>query len=270
MRGNTLNKIYTAAAAILLLASCKAHKQLIANRPADSGRQPVVAPAKPRANTVNAKLTAIRAKQLTFNTFSGKAKTKLNINGSTNDVTLNVRIQRDQKIWVSVTAILGVEVARALITPDSIVVINRLQGVYMEKPFSFVYQYASRQVNFKTLQALLVGNAVPGTLADDAQIGSDNANTLLTGRIQDLVYKLTLGPDYKVSQTNLSNPQGQALQVNNSAFIQAGGHELPSQIDIASAAGSKKVNISLHYNNAEFDKVLEYPFSIPDRFTPAN
>jgi hypothetical protein len=45
---------------------------------------------------------------------------------------------------------------------------------------------------------------------------------------------------------------------------------MPSQIDIVSSAGNKKANINLHYNSAEYDKVLEYPFSIPDRFTPVD
>lgn len=265
MSGNILNKIIVICS-VLALVSCKAHKQLIVNRaPA------VVAPAPAKASPVNAKLVAIRAKQLNFNTFSGKAKAKLDIDGSNNDVTLNVRIQHDQKIWVSITAILGVEVARALITPDSILVINRLQGVYLKKPFGYIHQYAGRQVNYSTVESLLVGNAMPELLNNSADINAVNANTVITGNLQDLMYKLIIGPDYKVSQTSLANQQaGQSLQVTNSAFIQADTRVMPSQIDIASAVANKKINISLHYNDAGFDKVLEYPFSIPGRFTSAD
>jgi hypothetical protein len=86
-----------------------------------------------------------------------------------------------------------------------------------------------------------------------------------------MLYKLTLGPDFKVSQTSLTNQQaGQNLQVTNSNFIQAGTRIIPSQIDIASAAANKKIQISLHYNSVDFDKALEYPFSIPNRFTPVD
>ena len=92
-------------------------------------------------------MDAIKAGQLNFNTFSGKAKTKLDINGSSNDVTLNIRIQKGQKIWVSVTAIAGIEVARALITPDSILVINKLQGLYLRKPLAiFIRMQADRSI----------------------------------------------------------------------------------------------------------------------------
>jgi hypothetical protein len=254
---------------MIALAGCKARKPLAVTRTPE--KQPVVSPVKTASPAVNDKLMAIRAKQFTFNTFSGKAKAKLDIDGDKNDATLNIRIQHDQKIWVSVTALLGIEVARAVITPDSIWVVNRLQGVYIKKPFSYLYQYGGNQVNFKTLQALLVGNAIPETLADNANVGTDNGNTLVSGRLQDLMYSLTIGPDFKVSQTNLNNQLAAlTLQVSNSAFIQADNRIMPSQIDIVSSAGNKRANINLHYNSAEYDKVLEYPFSIPDRFTPAN
>jgi hypothetical protein len=264
------SRIIILIAAIATLASCKAHKQVLVTRPTEA-TPTVIGPAKTVAPSVNAKLVAIRAKQLNFSTFNGKAKTRLDIDGSSNDVTLNIRIQRDKKIWVSVTAILGLEVARALITPDSIIVINKLQGVYMKKPFSYIYQYGGRQLSFKSVQALLVGNAMPELLADNADIGTDNANTILAGRLQDLMYKLTIGPDLKLSQTNITNQLAAlTLQVNNSAFIQVGTRIMPSQIDIVSSAGNKKINASLHYNSAEFDKELEYTFSIPERYTPAN
>jgi hypothetical protein len=264
-----LNRIIIVLCSVVLLAGCKAHKQVLVDRkPVEQQPdQPTVGAAKTPAAKVNTKLVAIRAKQVNFNTFSGKAKAKLDINGDGNDVTLNIHIQRDKKIWVSVTAILGVEVARALITPDSMILINRLQGVYMKKPISYIYQYGGRQINYKTLESLLVGNAIPELLNDKGTVTDDNANTVISGNLQEMIYKLIIGPDFKASQTSLSNNQSQSLQVTNGTFIQADGRIIPSQVDITSALGNKKITANLHYVNAEFDKVLEYPFSIPDRYT---
>jgi len=221
-------------------------------------------------NKIHTKLAAIKAQQVNFNTFSGKAKTNLDINGNSNDVTLNIRINKGKKIWVSITAILGVEVARAVITPDSILLINRLEGVYMKKPFSYVYAYASKQVNYKTLESLLIGNAIPELLTEKSELVTTSNNTTLSGSLGDLLYKLIVGADNKVTQTNLNNQnEGQSLQVANNAFIQASNRILPSQIDIASVVKDKKVHINLHYTKVDFDQQLEYPFSIPDRYEPA-
>ena len=248
---------------LLVMVSCKARKQVLVARNADSS-------AKPVDNKLSSKLNAIREKQVNFNTFSGKAKTKLNINGNSNDVTLNIRIERDKRIWVSITAILGVEAARALITPDSILLINRLQGVYLRKPFSYVYKYASSQVNYKTLESLLIGNAVPELLNEKAELTNADGNTTLSGSLQDLLYKLVLGADLKVTQTNLSNESaGQSLQVVNNSFIQATNRVMPSQIDIASVVKDKKIQVNLHYTKADFDVSQEYPFNIPANYEPA-
>jgi hypothetical protein len=244
------------------MISCKARKHVIVSRKADSTAKPL--------DNVSSKLDAIKAKQVNFNTFAGRAKTKLDINGNSNDVTLNIRIQRDKKIWVSITAILGVEAARALITPDSILLINRLQGVYLRKPFSYVYKYASNQVNYKTLESLLIGNAIPELLNEKADVVNADGNTTLSGSLQDLLYKLIVGADLKVTQTNLSNQnEGQSLQVVNNTFIQATNRIMPSEIDIASVVKDKKIQVNLHYTKADYDVQQEYPFSIPASYEAA-
>jgi hypothetical protein len=262
MKRNIFNSLL-AVCCLLAIAGCKARKQVLVTRKPDTV-------AKAVDNKLSSKLAAIRAQQVSFNTFSAKAKTNLDINGNSNDVTLNIRINRDKKIWVSITAILGVEVARAIITPDSILMINRLDGVYLKKPFSYVYGYASKQVNYKTLESLLVGNAIPELLNENGDLVVANGNTTLSGSLDDLVYKLVVGADNRVTQTNLNNQsQGQSLQVANSTFIQATNRILPSLIDIASIVKDKKIHINLHYTKVDFNQQLEYPFSIPDRYEPA-
>src|ERR1700733_13893866 len=172
MKENTLNRPLTvsyhrkafrtyilAVCCLLFLFSCKAKKPLAVRKPV-ADTTAVVKAVDPKL----LKLNAIKLAQTVFNTFSGKARTKLTINGETNDVTLNIRIQRDKKIWVSITAIAGIEAARAIITPDSIMLINRLQDLYVRQPFSYVNKYAGSQVNYKMIESVLVGNAIPETL----------------------------------------------------------------------------------------------------------
>jgi hypothetical protein len=262
MRRNTLNKLLIICCA-LAIVSCKAKKKIVA---ANGGTGPNS--IAPRAATN--KLDSIRSSQVNFNTFSGKARTKLDINGSSNDVTLNIRIQKGQKIWVSVTAIAGIEVARTLITPDSLLVINKLQGLYLRKPFGYIYSFTSRQINYGSLEALLVGNAIPELINNKAKMQADSGRTVLSGSLQELVYKLILGTDMKANHTELADQHaGQSLTVDNSAFMPATNRVLPWQINMASTTVSKKVKLNLHYIKVDFDQPLEYPFSIPSSYSPA-
>ncbi len=261
----TCLKVFIIAA--LFFAGCKARKQLVVIK------KPVKDSVVVKAISVKElKLTAIRQRQTSFNTFSARAKANLDIGGDDHDVTLNIRIKKGEKIWVSVTAIIGIEVARALITPDSILVINRLQGVYLKKPFSYVRSYAGNKVSYKTLESLLVGNIVPDLINDDTNIAAAAANnTVLSGTANGLLYKLFLSANNKAIQTHLDDQvAGQSLQVNNSAFMQAGANIVPSQIDMASTVKDKKIQVNLHYTRMDFDKVLDYPFTIPQSYEAGN
>ncbi len=246
---------------MIAAAGCKSKKQVVVNRNGNATKT---------SSDAEARLASIRSRQLSFNTFSAKAKTNLDINGKANDVTLNIRINRDKKIWVSVTAILGVEVARALITPDSLLIVNKFDGVYLRKPFNYIHKFASRQVDYNTLQALLVGNAIPKLLNDSTKFVVTTPNMNASGVLDDLIYKLILGPDLRVTQTSLSNQQAQqSLQVTNNEFIKADERVVPSQIDIASVVKKQKIQVNLRYNKVEFDKQIDFPFSIPERYKPA-
>jgi hypothetical protein len=264
MKRNILNKLFIAGC-LLAIVSCKAKKALVATPQAAAP----VATVKP----VN-QMEAVKAAQLTFNTFSAKADARLNVDGDSNDVDLNIRINHDKEIWVSVskTVLVSFELARVVITPDSILLINKLQGVYLKKPFSYIYQYASKKVSYQMLEALLTGNAAPEILRDNnASFQKDNVNTTISGSLEDLVYNLMLGADMKVGQFNLSNQNaGQSLQANNSVFIPAGSKTAPSQIDIQSTSQNKKIQVNLHYTKIDLDQPLQYPFSIPERYTPAD
>jgi Domain of unknown function (DUF4292) len=257
MRGNILNKLLIVFA-LLSIVACKPKKQLVIDKKADV---PAVNPA------VENKLNSIKAAQLNFNTFSGRAKTQLTINKSSNSVTMNIRIAKGQKIWISITAIAGIEVARALITPDSILVINKLQGLYLKKPFSYIYTYVGDQLDYNSVEALFVGNAIPQLLSENAHMEADSGNVALTGSLGDVIYKMVVGPDRKVKASTLTNQAaGQSAQVNNGVFIASGNRVMPSQIDISSAVNAKKVKMSMHYIKVDFDLPLEYPFSIPESY----
>ncbi|MGI4749173.1 MAG: DUF4292 domain-containing protein [Janthinobacterium lividum] len=268
MKRSIQNKLLVVGV-LLLLFSCKAKKQLV------SINQPVAvvidsALAKTDNGKIN-KLKLIQSQQINFNTFSGKARTHLEIDGKGYDVTLNIRIQKNKQIWVSITAIAGIEVARAVITPDSIKIINKLQSVYLKKPFSYVYQYTGRQVNYKTVESIVIGNAVPEFISSEANLAASGTSVIFSGILNQLSYQTTFSPSLKVVNLKLSNQKAaQKLDVNNSSFIQADDRILPSVIGINSVSGQNSIKADLHYIKTEFDQALDTPFNEPKGYTLMN
>lgn len=207
-------------------------------------------------------------KQASFNTIHLKAKADLNINKNSNTVTMNIRMQKEKLIWISVSAPIIGEVARALITPDSIKIINKFESSYTRKPFSYIYQFTSKQVDFKTLQDIFVGNAMMGALSLSSQIDVNGEQTHIKGLLSDLAYLLIFNSNYNLIQSNLSDEKAsQSLTVNYGDYKNIGEQEIPSAISIKSAAANKNIGMDLQYTYVGLNESLDFPFSVPKRYT---
>lgn len=92
-----------------------------------------------------------------FNTFSARAKLTIVEGTDTRSADARIRMTRDTAIWFSIS-LFGIEGARALLTPDSIKVLNRLDGTYISEGYNYFQQKYNIPLTFYSLQDMLVGN----------------------------------------------------------------------------------------------------------------
>ncbi|PST84675.1 DUF4292 domain-containing protein [Pedobacter yulinensis] len=230
--------------------------------------------AAPAAKTVPAAAGAIariRGTQVQFTTLSLRGKALLDMGGNTNNVGIQIRMENGKRIWASITALAGIEVARALITPDSVRVVNRLQSTYLGKPFSFVQGFATRQIDFQMLQSVLSGNVPELLLAGQPGVEKKGVNTVLTGKRESLDYNMFFNELMKLTATNLNDAAaGRALKVEYSAHQEINGGLFPGQVNINSMAGPKRVTMALTFTKIEGNIPLEFPFTVPKRYEVIN
>jgi hypothetical protein len=263
MNKNILNS-FLMVTVIALVMGCKTKKAIVA-LPKQTDSAPVAGTKK----SENIKM--LRANDLPFNTLSLKAKANLNFNGNSNNVSMNIRMQKNEKIWVSITAIAGIEVARALITPDSIKVRNNFQSVYLKKPFSYVYRYTNNQVDFQLLQAIFSGNTIAAFMKDDTTLEQKDGVWVLNGQQQDLAYRVLFNTLLKVGEDNLNDVKtGRALKVEYGEYQKVNEALFPSGMKINSIAGKQKISIDLDFSKIESNVPLEFPFSVPAKYEVIN
>ncbi|MCX2481214.1 DUF4292 domain-containing protein [Pedobacter sp. MC2016-15] len=264
MRKNTLNSLLLLSL-IFIAAGCKSKKAVV--------KAPSVAetPA-PVLNTKKLEnLKTLKSKDLPFNTLSLKGKVSMEIEGKENGVSVNVRVKKDEKIWISLTAIAGIEVARALITPDSLIVRNNLQSVALKKPFSYIYRFAGKQVTFKMLQSVLTGNTIDELMTEQSVVELNGGIFTLTGDKSGLGYRVLFNTLLKTAELNLNDARaGQALKVNYGEYQDVTGALFPSVTRINSVSGTKKTSIAFDFNKIERNVPLDFPFSVPKRFELIN
>ena len=97
---------------------------------------------------------AMTAKMALAIDWEGKGTTK--VNGT-------LRIKKGEVIQLSIAPLLGIEVARAEISPDGVLVIDRMNKRYVEVSFAEVKALANADLDFHTLQALFLNELfLPG------------------------------------------------------------------------------------------------------------
>ncbi|TAF44374.1 MAG: DUF4292 domain-containing protein [Sphingobacteriales bacterium] len=204
---------------------------------------------------------------ITFNTFSTKAKTEIKIDSSTYNINVNIRIKKNDTIWIS-ASYFGIEAGRVLITPDSIKFLNRLQAQYFIKPFSYLHKFTNPKIDFLALEAMLTGNTLPFYYNKENVITADSTGYTIKGLISGLGYLAYVNSVFKTVKSVLnSNTTGQQLQINYANFIPSNNQNIPTQLIFNSKVNKKNIGIDMLYSTPQIDKLLEYPFVIPKRFT---
>jgi len=98
------------------------------------------------------------ANQIDFDWFYTRANIRYKDDKMNQSFTSTIKIRKDSLIWLNVKKF-GLEGGRALITPDSVFVINRIEKAIYKRDFSYLEQF-NLEADFQTLQQLLIGNAV--------------------------------------------------------------------------------------------------------------
>lgn len=262
------NRLGILVIGLLVLGACRS-KKVISHDPADI---PTKTPTEsPNTGTAAA---AFELSNLDFRTFSGKAKASLGVNEDSKDVNLNIRIAKDHKIWISVTAILGVEVARILITPDSVQIMNKLYGEYINKPFSYIHRYTNNNLTFGNIQDILMGNVSANLLhTPQLQIASsaDQSQTQLIGKKSGLTYIYSINNDNKPVQLRMTEAErNQTMEVGYGQHVKTAGSLFPQLVKLRILGDQVKINAHIDYTRVAFDEVIETPFSVPAKYKVIN
>ncbi len=208
---------------------------------------------------------------IAFNTFAGKIKVDYKDSRQRKyDFNAFVRIQKDSAIWVSISAMLGLEAFRVLITPDSVKIINRLDNYYQVHTTDYIREITQLPADFYVLQDILVGNP----------LFIDTTNVLFYKETAQHVAVSTLGAyfkhlltlrkeDFAITHSKLDDTDVIRNRTADFSFesIATVQDRLFSHNRKIVITEKNRIDIVLDYKQAEFDKSLNFPFNIPRHYT---
>lgn len=211
----------------------------------------------------------IRSNLIDCNTFS--AKIKVHYEGSDGkDYEFNafLRLQKDKMIWVSINALLGIEAFRAVITPDSVKVLSKLDKVYQLRSVSYLQEITHLPFDFQTLQSLLLGNPI----YLDSNIvfyRKDDQGISLLDEGQIFRNYITLNrEDYSIKHSKLDDVdrlRARSCDLTYGDYEKKAGVLFSTYRKIA-VAEKARLDIELTFKQYSFNEPLNFPFSIPKNY----
>lgn len=213
--------------------------------------------------------TKVKESDPDFETFNAKAKVSFtDKDDKTTDVNVIIRIQKDKVIWVSVNALLGIEAARVLITPDSVKLINKIDKKIVEHSVSYLQELVNLPLDFYALQDLLLGN--PLYLKEG--VAYQNGNDLLTVLSVNDKIKSTLQFEAKkyiflnAVLSELDPTSNRVSTIVNSEHERKNKRWFPLLRNIR-VEGNPKASIVIQFRQYEFNETVNFPFNYPKDYS---
>jgi hypothetical protein len=203
-----------------------------------------------------------------FSTLYIKASARYVDDKQSQNVTAEIRIEKDKQILVSVR-FLGITMAKAWITPTAVSYYEKIKGTYYEGDFTSLSKWLGTELDYSKVQNLLIGEAlddlrkgkytqsiVENLLRLDDQDETNLKKSFFFDAEQSLLQK------EQISQT-AENKMLQILYADRKTFAQG---ILPTTIEINAIQPKGKTDISLNYNTISFNEELSFPYSVPSGY----
>jgi len=211
----------------------------------------------------------VQSKMIDYRTFNAK----VNIDyrggdGKNHDVNANVRMYKDSAIWISINALLGIEAMRAIITKDSVKLLDKLNKTYTARSIDYLQEVTELPLDLKTLQDLIIGNVV-----------YLDSNLVSYSRDAGSVSILSVGPWFKnlitlaepnrnISRIKLDDSdisRNRTADLSYSDYENKKGPSFSTKRRITVAEKSK-LDIRLDFKNYDFNADVSFPFSVPKNY----
>ena len=221
-------------------------------------------------------LSDVQERELDFKNASGKISLHLVLPGgpkNTKKVGGVVKIVKDEVMQISLRPMLGIEVFRMTITPDSIYFIDR----YNKKTAVEGIAALQKSVNFNyyNLQALLTNAIfVPGkkemTKSDYSKFKVDMTPDAYLASLKgkELQYSFAIDANDRIISTLIyRQEENQAVQWSYDKFIIDKEYIYPTSMQAQIEFDNKRFNLEMGYDKLDFNKKdLEIDYSLPQKY----
>ena len=271
-------KILTVIIIAVLLSSCNLIKKVLdVDNGSDTGANEMTSNPDMKIVTFTKKL---KESYLKYEFLEMKFASRYKNGDSDLPIKGIIKIQKDSCIWVSIRPGLGIELARLLLTKDSIKFINRMKSEYFVEDYKYFEKQLNIKLDYKTIQAILTNEffIYPAKKTYRSGLVGFKLSKVTGKNILSKSRNLnnyTEKQEVSISSTNnkilsiLSEMtrQKRKLDIKYSNFYKLNNTLFPKSIDVKIVESDKNITLDFTYNKITVDKAFKPSFKISPRYT---
>lgn len=216
---------------------------------------------------ISQSLGRMEAGRINYTTFSAKINVDYQgKDGKKYDVNANLRMYKDSVIWISITAIFGIEGLRAYITKDSVKLLNKQDKVYTARSVAYLQEITALPLDLFSLQDILIGNPVFVDSTVSYSVTGDHISLLSLSHW--FKHLLTLNASAKIESSKLDDID---LSRNRTCNLSYTEYENKKGVDFSTkrritVSEKSNLDIKLDFKQYDFNETLSFPFSVPKNY----
>jgi hypothetical protein len=238
---------------VILLISCRTTKLKQSSSPAPD-------------RTAEEVLGLLKKNERGYDFYTAKINSEIDTEDFGISVQIGLWVKKNKYIF-STYKKLNFEAARSYITPDSIYIINRLQGYYNAEEIRSIWNIINMQVPVSQMQDIIVGNHIVPVISEVINFSRQDEDYLLHFAYEGNDVKYTInGYTGMVRQVKISSPAHGDITADYEDFRSTGGVKRPYKNTILLKSPELNATIKLNLKEIIWDKDSDIQFSIPARY----
>jgi hypothetical protein len=228
----------------------------------------------------------IKESELVYKWISAKADVQTLIDGEDHNLDIRVRGRKDSAIWISIQAVGLIDIAKLLITRDSVKMVVYVKKQYFKGDFNYINQLLNADLDFDLIQAALFGNSADFDDDDTKMkpvVDRENCHYLLSTERKRKLRRITSGQDslkrsLQIMRLNpinfkIINNDFEDVSTNRSFhakydnFLASDSVFAPHNVNIEIKA-EKKIELKINYVRIEINQPQKLTLNIPKNYEP--
>ena len=228
----------------------------------------------------------IKDNELKFDWINAKADVEVDIDGDDNKLDVKVRGRKDSAIWISIQAVGLIDIAKLLITRDSVKMVVYVKKQYFRGDFNYINEILNADLDFDMIQAALFGNSADFYEDDNKLnpvIDRVNCHYLLSTERKKKLRRITSGQDSLKRSLQTMTLMNETFKIINNHFEDVSTNRIfnaqydkflakdsvfaPHDVNIEIKA-EKKITLKINYVRIEINQPQKLPLAIPKNYDP--